>query len=280
MALPSGCELISVQSSDGLKLHGLWEPGTETGPAVLMVHGTGSNFYGASVLGGLSRRLRQAGWSTLRVNTRGHDLVFTSSTAQGVRRFGAAYELVRECLLDLEAWLQYLQAQGASRIVLLGHSLGAVKGVYLLAHRPQVPVSHLVAVSPARLNYHHFRQSDQGAHFEQLMNHAQQLIRSGNPQGLMEVDFPLPYLVSAQSFVDKYGPENHYDLLALLPQVQVPQLYTFGTEELGHVAFSGLPEAIAQTGGDQVKVQVIAGADHHYQGRLDELAEVILQQLG
>ena len=177
----------------------------------------------------------------------------------------------------MQAWLEYLEACGTHDVILLGHSLGAIKAVYLMAHRPHPAVKAVVAVSPARLSYAHFVKSERAKRFEELLARAQELVAQGEGETLLEVDFPLPYLVSAASYVDKYGPTGRYDVLELLDRVEVPQLYTFGTEELGHVAFAGLPEAIkARSPRRRVQVEVLSGADHHYQGCLDLLAQKVL----
>lgn len=285
--LPEHTSLWQVECSDGVKLHGLWEaPEARRGSpdpqrVVLLVHGTGSNFYGSTLLAPLARRLRRGGYATLRVNTRGHDLAFAAHTPLGTHRLGATYELVDHCRYDLQAWLDHLQQQGARQVVLLGHSLGAVKAVYFQAAQPHEVVSHLVAVSPARLSYEYFAQSEQGPRFVEQFRRARQLVEQGRGEELLEVDFPLPYLACARSFADKYGPEERYNLLRHLVHVSVPQLYTFGERELGHVAFAELPEEVPQHAApDQpLQVQVIPGADHQYTGQVDRLAEAILDFL-
>ena len=286
--LPQYPCLWQVECSDGVKLHGLWETPAANSQAevdpdrvILLIHGTGSNFYGSRLLGALARRFLLAGYATLRANTRGHDLVYTTATALGTQRLGAAYECVDHCRYDLRAWLDHLQRQGAQRVVLLGHSLGAVKAVYFQAAEPHPLVSHLVAVSPARLSYEYFARSEHGPRFQELFRRAAALVEQGRGEELLEVDFPLPYLVSARSYLDKYGPEERYNVLRHLVHVNVPQLYTFGQRELGHVAFAELPEEVLQHAapGQRVQVNVIPGADHQYTDMADPLAQTIARFL-
>src|SRR5947208_281114 len=127
------CELVSVQTADGVGLHGtLRRPATGFGaPAafdcVVLHHGASANFYGASPLfDRLERGLVAAGSAVLRVNNRGHDIVFNGS--RGL--LGSAYEIVDDCRHDLRAWTDFGENSGFRRIAHWGHSLGALKSIY------------------------------------------------------------------------------------------------------------------------------------------------------
>ena len=76
-------DLVQVETRDAIRLHGALElpavgaASTPAGPvdAWLCIHGTGSNFYSASTLAGLTAKLLAAGAAVLRANTRGHDQI-------------------------------------------------------------------------------------------------------------------------------------------------------------------------------------------------------------
>jgi hypothetical protein len=133
-----------------------------------------------------------------------------------------------------------------------------------------------MAISPPRLSYSHFRQGPKAAEFQAELAAAEQLVREGRGETLMSVRFPLPYLVSAAGYLDKYGPAERYNLLNFGARVACPALYTFGTLELQHnPAFQGLPELLeAQAArGAKLKVAAITGADHFYSGVHSDLAD-------
>ena len=92
----------------------------------------------------------------------------------------------------------------------------------------------------------------------------------------MLVDFPLNYYVSAGGFVDRYGPEERYDVRAASwTACACPTLVTYGSSEVqGNLAFRGMPEAVEEsaTAANLLQVAVIAGADHIYTGCHDALA--------
>ncbi len=277
-------DLVQAQAADGVRLDGALQLPPEGVAAQLGVdallcfHGTGGNFYSSALFAALAPRLLRAGAAVLSANTRGHDLACT--VAGGSRRLqGAAFEIVDECRLDAAAWVGWLAARGYRRIGLMGHSLGAVKAIYSLANGEAASLSDvacLLAISPPRLAYSHFLQGPQAVEFQTDLAAAEALVREGRGETLMSVRFPLPYLVSAAGYVDKYGPAERYNFLKFAARVPCPALYTFGSLEVQrNTAFQGLPELLeAQAGeGAKLKAAVIAGADHFYSGVYSELAD-------
>jgi pimeloyl-ACP methyl ester carboxylesterase len=278
-------DLVQVTASDGVRLHGALEQsvGDAQAPVAapskvdvwLCLHGTGSNFYSASTLAGIAPKLLAEGADVLRVNTRGHDIVCTAPSTVGRGFQGAAFERIDDAPLDLAAWIAWLTQRGYRRISLLGHSLGAVKAILTLAQQQPAGVAALVAVSPPRLSYDYFCETPRGEGFKDTFRQAQQLVSAGRGDELMLVRFPLTYYVSAAGFVDRYGPEERYNVLRLLGQVRVPTLVTYGSTEVqGDFAFRGMPEAVEAlaTEANRLQVAVIAGADHIYTACHDSLA--------
>lgn len=278
-------ELVRSTTLDGLRLDGAYAAPDGSAPptaAFLCVHGTGGHFYGSAVFEGLVERWRRRGVATLRINTRGHDAVSFAATAQGGRRQGAAYERLSDATLDLDAWANWLRERGIERIGLVGHSSGAVKAIWALANQPIPGVDRLIAVSPPRLSHDHFRQSEKGKEFERLYQQANRLVEAGEGHTLLESTFPLPMLITAAGYVEKYGPDAKYDVVKLLPRVAVPSLITYASIEIGNnVAFRGSPEIIASLeGAGQRTVAIIDEANHFYTGKEDALGDVMDGWLG
>jgi pimeloyl-ACP methyl ester carboxylesterase len=166
---------------------------------------------------------------------------------------------------------------------LLGHSLGAVKAIFTLAGDHPPAVSALVAVSPPRLSYSHFRASPRGEEFRRIFAMADEHVRAGRGGELLHVTFPLSYYVSAAGYVDRYGPAERYDVVKQLDRVRCPTLVTYGSSEVqSEVAFRGMPGAAEKlaTAANSLQVAVIAGADHIYTGCHDALAGRIVSWLG
>ncbi len=281
-------ELVQATTADGLRLDGALLPRRERGAAgagndlgldaVLCLHGAGSHFYGSSIFPGLLDTFAELGLAVLRVNTRGHDIVSTAASERGPKRLGGAFEIVDDCRHDVAGWLDFLVERGLPRVAVVGHSLGAVKAIYALSHAPHEAARGVVAISPPRLSYRHFRQSPRDAEFFAAITTAQEHVAAGRGAALMEVTFPLPYLITAAGYVDKYGPAERYNFVELLDRTPCPALFTFGEVEMeNNAAFFGLAEAVerAPAGPFDRDVATIAGANHFYVGTTSALAECI-----
>ena len=277
-------ELVRVETADGMFLDGaLSLAGSSSNSAdapfdsVLLLHGVGSNFYQPRLLRQLAESYDAAGCWTLRGNTRGHDTIHTVATMQGAKRQGAALERVSECLLDIDAWLRLLADRGRQRVLLLGHSLGAIKAVYWAAARREsdTPVAGLAALSPPRLSAEAFGES---APYLESLQLAHSRVSAGKGDELIDVTFPFPMPISAATYVDKYGGER-YNIVKLVGDLRVPTLFTYGERELSHGPFAGLPDRLQERCGDaDIKVTVVDGADHSYTGCDAEVADAIARR--
>jgi pimeloyl-ACP methyl ester carboxylesterase len=248
--------------------------------AALLLHGVQSNFYTSSTFEGIVPSLLDLGLHVLQVNTRGHDNVYAGSTALGGRRWlGAAYEIIDECRHDVHAWCDWLVGRGLNRILLIGHSLGAVKAVYCQAREPHAGVQGLIAISPPRLSHQAYLASEDNAAYLESLAAAQGLIAAGRPSELFHSKYPFPLLIAASAFLDKYGPGERYNVLEHLPQLKAPVLFVYGGKELeqGGISFRGAPEAIraAKPSGLECEVEVISNADHLYTGSTAPLASAM-----
>jgi alpha/beta superfamily hydrolase len=192
--------------------------------------------------------------------------------------FGAAFENVDDCRHDIAAWVAWLVGRGHGGVALAGHSLGAVKAIYSMALESSPAVKGLIAMSPPRLAHSHFARSPDAGQFLSEYAEAERLVADGKGETLMSVKFPIPYLVSAAGYVDKYGPAERYNIMKHVGRVTCPMLFTFGTIELRRgSAFQNLPEELNDLAADKkdLKVAVIAGADHFYTVARSELAAQI-----
>lgn len=287
-------ELVRTVTRDGLRLDGALAQGypaaqghtSQLCNAAILLHGVGGNFYSARTLEPLIARLLERGVAPLVVNTRGHDAVFEASLGTVRRRFGAAYEIVDECRLDIAAWVELLASRGLGRIVLIGHSLGAIKSVYAQAHDKSTAIRAVAAISPPRLSYAAYMNAPDSSRFWESMQTAQRLVKTGQGEELFTSTFPFPLLISAASYIDKYGPAERYHLLRFAAELPCPALFVYGSKELssGGIPFAGVPEALAALPHGQSRtIKVIPGADHFYTGLGQELAcevESWLQALG
>jgi alpha-beta hydrolase superfamily lysophospholipase len=271
-------ELVQTWTADGLRLDGTFQEAESAGSAGIavdsfcLVHGTGGNFYNSTLFDSLALRLLELGCAVLRINTRGHDGISTAPLRNGGKRLGAAYEYVDDCRHDLAAWVEWLRKIGSKHIGLIGHSLGAVKCLYALAHQPNLGCSCVLALSPPRLSYSWFCSNPEGAEFLRTFSEAEGFVERGHGEALLDVKLPLPFVITAAGFLEKYGPDERYNYLNFLARVAPPVLLTLGSREVeSNMAFRGAPQAVQQLRLPNLELAMIDGADHFYTGVRAEL---------
>lgn len=279
--------LCRVTTEDGLLLDGAFatpEDGVEDAlPALLLIHGTGSNFYGSGILTSLADQALADGHPVLRINTRGHDLMASIPRRNGSVKGGAAFEQVPECRHDITAWCDFLFSKDYRSIVLIGHSLGGVKAFWSQKLARHAAVTGIVGLSPPRFVHRKFQTDERCAAFRQDFLTAQQLVTEGKPQTLLSVTQPLPMVITAQGFLDKYGPDDPLDYLPILSELAVPKLIVLGGDSVeNNPAFGGLPDDLAALCAvdDQLSVELISGADINYRNDPSEPWRRIREWLG
>ena len=101
------------------------------------------------------------------------------------------------------------------------------------------------------------------------------MVKEGRGDDFFTARFPFPLLISAGSYIDKYGPAERYNILNFAGRLSCPALFTYGSKELEtSIAFAGMPEALGklpQPHG-RFEIETIADADHNYSGVTDRLA--------
>jgi len=272
-------ELVRTVTRDGLRLDGALHATAGATDAALLLHGVAGNFYTSNTFESVIPKLRELGLAVLAVNTRGHDSVFGASLGNVRTRLGAAYETVDDCRHDIAAWVEFLQGRGYASVVLIGHSLGAVKAVYGMANEKWPAVKAVVAISGPRLSCSAFQNSPESSSpFFESLSTAQQMVAEGSGEELFIGKFPLPNLITAAGYIDKYGPAERYNLLRFAYELPCPALFTYGSKELasGGIAFAGMPDALKSLPhAERRQVAVIEGADHIYTGVGAQLADTI-----
>jgi alpha-beta hydrolase superfamily lysophospholipase len=264
-------ELVRASTPDGLILDGAWqraEAGKLALDAACLVHGTGSNFYSSTFMEMLATKLHEQGVSVARINTRGHDGISTAVTSQAPIKQGAAFETIADCVHDLAGWTEWIRRQAGPRLLLLGHSMGALKCLYAAAQNPALQPAGIVALSPPHLSYELFCRSAKADIFRENYQRAEALAATEKP-GLIEVQFPMSMFITPAGYLEKYGPHERYNLLQFVPKITCPVLYLFGELEVAQgVAFQLLPQALRslQPSSDGREIDIIPGADHFYTG--------------
>lgn len=118
--------LVKTITSDSLELQGFWLP-QKSDTAVFHSHGTAGDFYTHKFIEVEGKRLAKNKISFLTVNNRGHDVY--ADIRKHVKgkvewtQVGGGFEKFEDCLLDISAWMDFLEKQEIKKVILQGHSL-------------------------------------------------------------------------------------------------------------------------------------------------------------
>ena len=276
-------ELVSLLNDDGLRLDGAFYPPTESadraGPvdAVLLIHGSRGNFYDGATKS-MAEDLSTQGYACLPLNTNAHDTAWYNP---GSREFkGNAFEVLADTCIDLRAGIDHLTERGYRSIGLLGHSMGAVRAAYYAATEDDGRVTAVVPVSPVRLSYSYFMESEDAEEFAASIEVARRLIARGEPEGVFRVGHPIPQLFSAASFLDKHGPEEKYNLINHAHGIRVPMLTLNGSLET-HSRLRDMAQDLAAAAVNSPKAEtlMVEGGEHSLVNRTTEASDAVLKWL-
>lgn len=289
-------ELVRVTTPDRVRLEGLWYPATTAArdagaiDAVIMHHGVGGNFYASGFFEYAVPALTARGIAVLRANNRGHDAMYRQyGPGPTPLLLGAAYELMDESRHDYRAWLDFATARGCRRVVLWGHSLGAVKAIYFAAKEQYPALAAVVASSPPRFGHATYDgKPEEFAALQAHLTEARARIAAGQGQSLMQVMKPIPLTISAASYVDKYGGVDDFDYTRHIPAMTVPLLVTIGGREgvdpmaAPIIPFAGTTEYLPALGRQNPHMHhaFIPNGDHGYTGCEAALQGAVLDFLG
>jgi len=144
-------KLACVEAEDGLQLAGFEAlPASERETAFVWIHGFGVG-YDLPECVGLGRELAGRGFGFVAGNVRGHDGGAVGWRRRAGRvetvRVGSWWEVFEESALDIAAWVRHSRGLGFERVILCGHSFGALRSVYYVSDRKGGGVDGLVLAS-------------------------------------------------------------------------------------------------------------------------------------
>ena len=276
-------DLVHTKTSDDVTLSGIVlepeQPRTDLAvDAIVMVHGSGGNFY-LSPSNPRAVKLRDMGIPAALFNTRGHDVV---GGRAGKTRTGNAYELLSETHLDLQATVGFMAQRGYERIGIWGSSLGAVRVVLAQAKNQDPNVAAVISLAPLRFSHEYYSECEMADEHLRNYEDAKALVDAGRGHEIMFVDFPNPgAYFSADVYLDRHCSE-HYDITkAYTNEIECPLLILTGSEETHpRMRNAGRDMAALCEGRDNVTWIDLEGADHGWHNKEEDLFNVIPNWLG
>lgn len=211
-------ELVSLLSSDNIELPGLlYQPGTNTKKVAVWLHGMGDNavFYKPREINALAEALAAKGVALLAFNNRGAHTrknlkIADESLPEEDRRYrgGMYYELIADCVKDIDGAATFLKEQGFTDLYLVGLSTGANKICAYHARAKDNPFKKYVLAGPG---------DDTGLMFAELgakkfwaaLKYAAARLQTDPHKTMPKYTGMYPY--SAQSAWDVLNPDGDYN---------------------------------------------------------------------
>jgi pimeloyl-ACP methyl ester carboxylesterase len=287
-------KIIKFKTEDSLNLSGiLFEPEAKTLKVAILLHGNGSRdiFDQYEFNKVIAEKLCEAGISYLVFNNRGARYIqkFKYKDLKGNKKVvfgGMAFELIKECIFDIDASIEFLKSQNYPEFFLIGGSTGANKAAVYNFYKPQNEISKFVLSSGG---------DDSGVSFgilgeekfNNLLNLSKEKIASASS---MEVIWELGMFYSYRSLFDTLNPDGDYnvfpfyeaqnkrlgskELFREFKSITKPTLVIYG--ELDEYCMPNA-EACVNVLMEQVKdknnfqFELINGADHGLSGKEEEV---------
>ena len=291
-------QFVQFSTPDGLTLPGLFFEAKDSKKAAIYLHGNGSSsvFYSGDYT--LAEEMRQKGISYLLFNNRGAGLIKRLNRKVGgeVERetYGMAYELIRECVNDIDGAISFLEMKGYSELYLFGASTGANKICVYDHYKKKNKIKKYILLAggdDTGIYYHELGEEN----FWRLLKKSKQKIDQGKGEELIEDLLP-DNIFSYKGFYDIANPDGDYNcfpyyevlnnvklstkpLFRYFEGIRNPTMVVYGI--LDEFAWEDVPKVVEILKQHQPNFvyKIIPDADHGFHGKKRELADVIIPWL-
>lgn len=283
--------IVKVATKDGYILHGLLqESKIKSKNIIIHIHGSAGNFYQSNFYTYLFKMAEELGYAFLTTNNRGTGVY---DVELGTKYRGAAIEIFEDCLLDIDAWIEYAINLGYENIILEGHSFGTNKIQYYYfngKYKLKIKALILLGFTDSYGGQLEYLKSNNLSN-EHLLKEARKLISDKKPLQLL----PYPLInwgelpQTAQSYLSFMKPNSVLSkILPLRNKVNLENFHKIDVPILGivgdHNECTVLPpkEAVEllMNENKKVKCYMIKGSNHTYKDKESELIKLIKNFLG
>ncbi len=276
--------IVKTKTTDGIILHGfLSEPASPTKILKLHLHGTAGNFYWNEFYPHLSKSAYNLGVAYLSVNSRGAGVY---EVEKGTLSHGASLEKFEDCVLDIDAWIDFAAGKGYTDIILEGHSFGTEKSVYYMNKGKHVDKIKAVILLGFSDNI-----GTQKRYLEKIgknyLEEAKKLTSEGKDEYLISDMYGLAgeLPISARTYLNfledsenaKALPLRNGKNLVFFRNIRVPILGIIGDKENEEYTIIPIVDAIEllKNENNLAEVYQIKDCNHGFDGKEEELATLI-----
>ncbi|MBF8249568.1 MAG: hypothetical protein HW400_169 [Candidatus Levybacteria bacterium] len=292
--------LVQIKTDDGPILPGLLYEASRPKKAMIFLHGNGSTsvFYNDDQRIELTKALNKKGVSLLMFNNRGAHYIkkldFINKGKLERKRFGTAYEKIKDCIKDIDAAIKFLEEKAYKEFYLIGESTGANKICVYHFYKSDNRISKYILVSGA---------DDMGIQysllgkerFYKLLNESKEKIKGNEGEELIKELLPNE-IFSYNAFYDTCNPDGDYNTFPYLEVIKKLKLstkplfrYVKSINKPTLVIYGGKDEYALGGGAKSAEIlrqqrpdfiyRVIKNADHAFSHHQKEYAKIIVDWL-
>lgn len=282
-------EIINEYTADGLNLPIIHYESKSKNTCVICVHGMSGNI--------LINKFAQVWGDTLCKHdigfifghTRGHSYINDVICKNDeVKRIGTTYEIFKECLYDIDLFVEVALKLGYKKIVLLGHSLGANKVIYYMSKKINKNIIGVILASPPDM-CGLCRMKKYELHYKEMLEEARKYVENNDENHILSYVLWDEYEISAKTFLSISKENGAVDNL---PIYRNPNLFTqLSTIVVPLLAFeSSLDDIIIRSVDEDLqlikekaiscpsfKSAIIKDTGHTYIGKEKETADLIVE---
>jgi pimeloyl-ACP methyl ester carboxylesterase len=297
-------ELVQFLNTDSVVLPGLlYEPEKGSDEILIALHGNGSSggFYSVELQNTFGIKLTGNGISYLTFTNTGGHLIQKFDRVIGEEKerltIGAAYELIKDCISDIDGAINFAKSRGYKHIYLIGGSTGANKICVYNYYKEGNEIEKYILQSGG---------DDSGGYYSAVGDKKFRLTiqecSKKNEEGKAR-DFVPKYLhelpISYQSLYDQINPDGDYNIFPFywqlngikimekdpwreIKSILKPTLVVYGDKD--EFCYGKLQDCVelfkrAVAGKENFFFEIIQDTDHAYFGKRNELVEIVLEFL-
>jgi pimeloyl-ACP methyl ester carboxylesterase len=230
---------------------------------ILMTHGTLAHGR-MEIMDSLQGLLKEKGYNSLSIS-----LSLGLDDRHGMYECATPHgHMHTDALDEIGAWIGWLKLQGATKVVLLGHSRGGNQVASFAAERDDPAIRSVVLVAPLTWNQAYGASSYEkrfSTPLQPVLDKAQALLTKGRGRDWLEhVNFVYcpDTKATAAAFVSYHGPDSRLDAPTVVAKTGKPVLVVAALDD---PQTPGLIENVQpMADGKKVKLVVLEGADHFF----------------
>lgn len=282
--------VADITTKDGLMHQGIFSAPEKHGKrAILWVHGLSAAFYNdIHLYEAVVDACGKEGWGFALFNNRGHDLIAgirkydgTPPNGYSYLQSGAGQETFEDCILDINAGIDFLVNKGFTEVILVGHSTGANKACYYAGIQKNPHVTGVVLLGPMSDRLETSVSSEKHAKDLEFMKN---LIKEGKGDTLLFGYHFFP--ITPKRYISLFEPgsdEDTFDYgdkkpnMTSFSHIKLPLLVIFaGNDESADRPIVDIQKVFdAHSTSTKYKSIIIPGALHKFHKKEKDVANVI-----